>query len=275
MQIIRKSLLAGYSFKLLGAKHSRPAAGRYYLHVSRVYGNPRKGFPQNQINQVRRDIDDTFALLLSVEKPSGPYQRLPRHVLEEVVHTFFGNSRFFYRARGQFAEQIGHLRQHSLHHGSNLEALGHDVVQQYPLLVGHLQCFLQQRIITWLNRHRLVSQHVESFGHGRSDVLGLLRIIARHDYYVARLFFEHLGHEVRAGVDFCLPVSRGFFARIVLFYASQVLLHVFSGGSVHVHDRIYRSVVIFLHQSGVKMSRIKGYKLHFIGRAGELVGRHG
>ena len=91
----RKILRARHALELLACHGRGPASRLNHFHVRGLQGLFRKRFPLHEIDEMRRYVQDPFALLPHVEEPLRALQLRARHHLREVVHALFRDGGLF------------------------------------------------------------------------------------------------------------------------------------------------------------------------------------
>ena len=90
------------------------------------------------------------------------------------------------------------------------------------------------------------------------------------------MLLQHPLEEVRAGIDFLLPVSGLVGAGVEALNAFEVILQVAAGGRIDVHDGADLRVHGLLNQARVEVAGIEGDQADFVrGRGGGKSGAHG
>ena len=207
---------------------------------------------------MRADIRDGFALLADIVEPRGPDERFAGDFLEEVVDAFHHDRGLLGGALLERAEKLGHAGQLALEDAGDLVALGHDVVEQDLVGGGAVEGLAEQFEVGRRDGHGLVGQHVEAGGDGAVDVFGLAGVVAGQHHDVAGLFLQHPFEEIRAGIDFLLPVRGLVSAGVEALDALEVLLQVRACRRIDVHDRADLRIHELLDQAGVEVAGVEG-----------------
>ena len=132
---------------------------------------PGKALPLHEVDEVGRDVDEAFALLLDVEEPRGPLDRRAGDELREMVDAFLDDGRFLAPSLpATLAEHRRNARERLLQHRRDLVALGHDVVEQHALgLAASANARRSDSKPRAVDRHRLVGEHVHAGVDRASD----------------------------------------------------------------------------------------------------------
>jgi len=209
-------------------------------------------------------INNSFTLLLSVEKPCRAFQRVSWDIFKEMVHTFLGNSRFVGCAIHQLPEHRCHFRKFALKNGRYLVPFGHDIVNEKSFLSGRFKCFLQLKKILRINSHWLIGKHIDTGFHGLFNILGLFCVIPwnHHDitWFVSNHFFEETG----SCIDLFNPCRWIFSTGIIPINSFEVFFHIVTFRSIHINGWVNLWIHRFLYQSCMKMPRIEGHDFNFV-----------
>ena len=270
LQERREVVQAGGSLELGPADRRRPVPrGQQFDVLAIVQGLLREALPLDQVHQVHHHVGDAFPLLADIVEPRRADQGVAGHVLVEVMHAFLGDGGFLQAPLPLLAVEGRNHRKFALQDRGDLEALGHDVVQQHAFLPGGVEAFLQQGEMRLVNRHRLVGQHVDAGFQGPCDVLRLLGVVAGGHHHVPFLLREHPVQEILPAVDDLVPVRRIFGAGVVGLDLGEVLLQVLSLRRIDIHVAGDPGVLDLLDEGRVEVARIQGQQDDLLaGRAG-------
>src|SRR5437899_1784570 len=111
----------------------------------------------------------------------------------------------------------------ALKHGSDLVALGHDVVGDESFGCSGRERLLKRGQIFEADDPRLVRQYMQTGVNRLADVLDLAAITAGEYYKVPRAVGEHSLQKIRRGVNVQFPACRILRARIEARDAAHVL----------------------------------------------------
>ena len=237
---------------------------------------------------MRHHVDDASALLLRVEEPLRALELRTGDHLGEIVDADLGDRWVVRRARLERAKQLDLLRQRALQHGGDLEALGHDVVQQHALFLRLGEVGLELWEIGGADDHGFVGEHVETGFDRLRDVFGLARVVAGDDHHAGRRDHVHElltapDHErlrlegalqvVGPGHHYFVPVRRIVGTRIEACDALQVLVHVFARRREHTHVGRHVRQHELLHQRGMKVAWVQRDEIHVASFLDDISGR--
>ena len=248
LQEIGISIRPCHLFKLFRADRGSPAVGIYQFDIFLIVDDLiREGFPLHQVDQVSRHIHNTFALLVYIQIPYRTRQRLVVDQLKQMVHTLFHDSRFFGRTLQLLAINSRDSRKLALQHRSDLIPFGHDVIQHDVFLFGDSETFLQQFKALAVDRHRFVGKHIDAGLKRLLDIFGLLAVVSCLDHHVSLLLGQHFFQVIISRINDFIPSRRILRTCVESLYTFQVLVHVETGGCVHIN--IFRNLRIrhFLH----------------------------
>ena len=248
-----------FGFRDDGGPVARGQHSNVGLVVERLFGE--RG-PLHQVHYVRSDIGQTFAVLFHIEEPDGTAERNARYDLHQMVDALRRYSRFGFRARDLFAEDIGIVNQFALEYRSDLKAFRHDVVGDYAFLLRAVEEVPQFRHGGGVDDPGLVGENVEAGIDRGLEAVDLRAVAAGHHHYVAWTFPQHAREEIGAGVKLDFPGGWAFFARVEERDAVEVVEHV--GTERRVDGDVFRDIRVhfLLHQRGVEMPGVQHHQLH-------------
>ncbi len=178
-QIVGNACELRHAGELRGTDRRRPAPRAQHANVLAIINDlVRETFPLHEIDQVRGDVDQAFALLRGVEEPGRPLDWSARHQLGKVMHAFLGDRGIFLRAGDQSAEYRSDGRELLLQHGRNLVPLGHDVVEQHAAIARYRERLVERREARLVDRHRLVGEGMHARRNRARQVFGLAPVVA-------------------------------------------------------------------------------------------------
>ena len=159
----------------------------------------------------------------------------------------FHDSRFFGRPLQLLAINSRDSRKFALQHRSDLIPFGHDVIQHDVFLFGDSETFLQQFKALAVDRHRFVGKHIDAGLKRLLYVFGLLAVVPCLDHHVPLLLGQHFFQVIISRINDFIPSRRILRTCVESLYTFQVLVHVETGGCVHIN--IFRNLRIrhFLH----------------------------
>ena len=249
--------------ELRRADHGGPALRAENLDVLReIQDLAGEALPLHEIDEVRGDVDEAFALLRHVEEPRRPLDRRAGDPLGKVVHALLDDSRLAHGALQQLPEHGGNPRERLLQHRGDLVPLGHDVPEQHATGPGVGERLLQRFEARGVDGHRLVGEHVHAGVHRAGHEFGLAPVVAGDDDDVAGPLGAEPVQEIGAGVDLHSPRGRGFGARVVACHLLQVVGEVGTFLGIDVHRGVDVRIHRLLQQRRMEMAGSEHDQFH-------------
>ncbi len=182
--------------------------------------------------------------------------------LGKMVNAFLGDGRMFFGPWQQVAEHRSNRRELPLQYRRDFVALGHDVVEQGPLLPREgerqAQCFESGCV----DGHRLVGERVETRRDRARQVFGLALVVPGDDDHIAAPVGHESLQEVRTGVRHDAPAGRVLRPRVVAFDLAQVVVEVGPCRRIDVDGTVDVGVHVLLHERRMEMARVQNGELH-------------
>ncbi len=216
--------------------------------------------PLHEIDQVRADVVQPFALLDRVEKPRRPDVRRARHHFHQVVHALHVDAGIRFGALDDLAKHLRVVDERALQHRGDLEALGHDVVGDHAFAIGLGEHGVELRQVGRGQDPRFVGEHVQAGAHRPRDAIDLRPVASGEDHGVARPLAQHPLEEVGAGVELHLPRGRLLGPLVVGGDAFQVLVEIPALRRIDVHARGHARIHLLLNQGGMKMAGVERHQ---------------
>ncbi len=163
------------------------------------------------------------------------------------MHTLLHDSWFFGRTFQLLAINSRDSGKFTLQHRSDFIPFSHDVIQHDVFLFSDSKTFFQQFKALAVDRHRLVGKHIDAGLKRFLDIFGLLAVVSRLDHHVSLLLGQHFFQVIISRINDFIPSRRILRTCVESLDTFQVLIHVETGGCVHIN--IFRNLRIrhFLH----------------------------